>query len=71
MPVVNKAGNRVGKTNTLFKGKQAKAVIGANLWCPDGGHGEVGFWHYPKGGLPYKSLGGSAEPYGQAVSIAP
>ncbi len=61
----------VGKTNTLFKGKQAKAVIGANLWCPDGGQGEVGFWHYPAGGLPYKSLGGSAEPYGQAVSIAP
>ncbi|MGC9991973.1 MAG: hypothetical protein ABSD52_06235 [Candidatus Cybelea sp.] len=62
----------VGKTNTLFHGKQAKAVIGANLWCPDGGHGKVDFWHYPAGGLPYKNLTASSEePYGQAVSIAP
>jgi hypothetical protein len=60
----------VGKTNTLFHGKQAKTVIGANLWCPDGGQGEVGFWHYPAGGLPYKDLGASVEPYGEGVSIA-
>lgn len=62
----------IGKTNTLFKGKQAKAVIGANLWCPDGGQSGFGFWHYPAGGLPYKNLSDvSADPYGQAVSIAP
>ena len=61
----------VGKTNTLFKGKQAKAVIGPNLWCPDGGKSKVDYWHYPGGGLPYKDLSGaSSEPYGAAVSLA-
>jgi hypothetical protein len=62
----------VGKTNTLFKGKQGNALIGANLWCVDGGKGQVGYWHYPGGGMPYKDLSGaSADPYGAAVSIAP
>ncbi|MGA2761109.1 MAG: hypothetical protein ABSF08_12430 [Candidatus Cybelea sp.] len=59
----------VGKTNTLFHGKQAKAVIGANLWCPDGGQGKVDWWHYPAGGLPYKKFASSSDPYGAAVSL--
>ncbi len=60
----------VGKTNTLFYGKQGSALVGINLWCSDGGKSEVDYWHYPAGGLPYKKLSGaSAEPYGAAVSI--
>jgi hypothetical protein len=61
----------VGKTNTLFKGKQGTTIIGPNLWCVDGGSGRVDYWHYPAGGLPYKYLSmASADPYGSAVSIA-
>ena len=60
----------VGKTNTLFYGKQGNALVGLNLWCPDGGKSEVDYWHYPAGGLPYMNLSGaSSEPYGVAVSI--
>ncbi len=60
----------VGKTNTLFYGKQGNALVGINLWCPDGGKSEVDYWHYPAGGLPYKNVSGaSSEPYGAAVSI--
>ena len=60
----------VGKTNTLFKGKQGNAVVGPNLWCADAGSGKVDYWHYPLGGLPYKNLDPSpANPYGAGVSI--
>ena len=62
----------VGKTNLLFDDKQGNTLVGPNLWCVDGGKGKVDYWHYPKGGLPYKYLSGaSADPYGAAVSIAP
>jgi hypothetical protein len=62
----------VGKTNTLFKGKQGNAVVGPNLWCVDAGSGRVDYWHYPEGGLPYRNLSPSpADPYGAAVSLAP
>ncbi len=60
----------VGKTNSLFYGKQGNVLVGINLWCPDGGKSEVDYWHYPAGGSPYEKLSGaSAEPYGAAVSI--
>jgi hypothetical protein len=59
-----------GKTNTLFYGKQGNAIVGPNLWCPDGGEGKVDYWRYPAGGLPYKDLTAPSEPYGSAVSIA-
>ena len=62
----------VGKKNTPVNDKQGNTLLGANLWCVDGGKGEVDYWHYPKGGLPYKHLSGaSADPYGAAVSIGP
>ena len=52
------------------KKKPANTMIGANLWCPDGGSSEVGYWAYPAGGNPTGKLSGvSAEPYGQAVSF--
>lgn len=59
-----------GKTNTLFYGKQGNAVVGPNLWCPDGGSGKVDYWRYPAGGMPYKNLSSLSDPYGSAVSIA-
>jgi hypothetical protein len=62
----------VGKRNTPVNDKQGDALVGVNLWCVDGGKGQVGYWHYPGGGMPYKDLSGaSADPYGVAVSIAP
>jgi hypothetical protein len=52
------------------KKKPANTMIGANLWCPDGGKAEVGYWGYPAGGNKTGSLSGvSAEPYGQAISF--
>jgi hypothetical protein len=52
------------------KSKGANTMIGANLWCPDGGKGEVGYWAYPAGGNKTGSLSGaSSEPYGQAISF--
>jgi hypothetical protein len=50
-------------------GGAANTMIGANLWCPDGGTSEVGYWAYPAGGAKTGSLSGaSSEPYGEAVS---
>jgi len=52
------------------KGKGANTMVGANLWCVDGGKGEVGYWAYPAGGNKSGSLSGaSADPYGQALSF--
>jgi len=62
----------VGKKNTPVNDRQGNAVVDPNLWCVDGGKGEVDYWDYPKGGLPHKRLSGaSADPYGAAVSIGP
>ena len=63
-----------GKTNISpdkkKKGGSANTMIGANLWCPDGGTGEVGYWAYPAGGAKSGSLSGaSSDPYGEAVSF--
>ncbi|HTA53383.1 MAG TPA: hypothetical protein VK755_01475 [Candidatus Acidoferrales bacterium] len=60
----------VGAMPNKKKKKGANTMIGANLWCPDGGKGEVGYWAYPAGGAKTGSLSGvSSEPYGQAVSF--
>jgi hypothetical protein len=59
----------IGKTNSLFNGKQGNTVVGPNVWCP----GSVDSWHYPAGGLPYTYVGlriGSSS-YGGAISLAP
>jgi hypothetical protein len=42
---------------------QGKTVIG-----PDASNEDVGFWKYPDGGSPTKSIGGFYEPVGAAVS---
>lgn len=44
-----------------------EVVIGPNLWCP----GRFGFWSYPSGGLPDRTLPNSPEePFGESVSPA-
>ncbi|MFZ1018254.1 MAG: hypothetical protein WAN39_10315, partial [Candidatus Cybelea sp.] len=62
----------VGKKNTPVNRRQSKVVLGANLWCSDGGSGGgIPLWHYPAGGPPFKHLANSlGEPYGAAVSFA-
>jgi hypothetical protein len=60
-----------GKTNALWNGEQGNAVVGPNLWCQDAGTSQVGYWHYPSGGNPFKTLGSPpANPYGAGVSIS-
>jgi hypothetical protein len=63
----------VGKKNTPVNGKEGNANVGPNLWCQaEGKGGKLDYWHYPGGGMPYKSLSNASEdPYGAAVSIAP
>lgn len=41
-------------------------LIGPNAESP----GTVGFWHYPGGGAPFKTLKGFYYPFGAAVSVA-
>jgi hypothetical protein len=60
----------VGPKNTPMNKKQGKSVVGSNLWCIDGGSGEVECWNYPAGGNTPWSLGSPpVEPYGQVVSF--
>lgn len=60
----------VGKKNTPLNKVQSKTVIGTNVECP-GSSANIGFWHYPKGGNPYKNYKFGFAPSGQSVSIAP
>ncbi len=57
----------VGTKNTPVNDKQGMALIGGNL---ADGCASLAFWHYPKGGDPYRSVAGFA-PAGEAVSLAP
>lgn len=57
----------VGAKNTPVNDKQGSVLIGGNLACKSSSG--LAFWHYPKGGDPYKSFG--FVPEGEAVSIAP
>ncbi len=62
----------VGTHNTPMTMTQGHSVIGANLSCPLGGLGEVGFWAYPAGGSSTGHLASvPANPQGQAVSFPP
>ena len=61
----------VGAKNTPLNKVQGKSVVGSNLWCVDGGSGQVQCWNYPSGGESAWNLGSPpADPYGQAVSFA-
>jgi hypothetical protein len=45
----------VGKENTPVNTAQGNVVVGSNLYCFDSsGGGGIEFWHYPKGGNPFK-----------------
>jgi hypothetical protein len=55
----------VGKKNTPVNDRQGKVVVGPG--CSNGTG--IGFWHYPKGGDPFKSFSGAVTAYGTAVSI--
>jgi hypothetical protein len=44
----------VGKENTPANGQQGRVVVGVNLDCFELGNGGIEFWHYPKGGNPFK-----------------
>jgi hypothetical protein len=59
----------VGKKNTPVNREQGNAVIGSNTDCSGSGAG-IGFWHYPKGGNPYRNYEADASG-GESVSIAP
>lgn len=60
----------VGEKNTPVNDKQGNVVVGANLYCFDSGSGGgIEFWHYPKGGNPFKMFSTSDEVTVLAVSI--
>jgi hypothetical protein len=45
----------VGKKNTPVNKQQGKVVVGTNSWCTGSGSAGIEFWHYPKGGNPFKT----------------
>ncbi len=44
---------------------QGKKVVG-----PDNGYADVGFWPYPTGGPPTKTITGLYSPFGAVVSLS-
>lgn len=60
----------LGKKNTPVNTEQGKVVVGSNFYCfQSSGGGGIEFWHYPKGGNPYKIYKSSDEITILAVSI--
>jgi hypothetical protein len=48
----------LGKKNTPLNTRQGNVVVGSNAYCFDSSSGGgIEFWHYPKGGNPYKMYG--------------
>ena len=60
----------VGKKNTPANTEQGNIVVGSNLYCFSASSGGIEFWHYPKGGNPFKMYGSADEITVLAVSIA-
>jgi hypothetical protein len=44
----------VGKKNTPINTQQGNVVVGSNLYCFESSSGGIEFWHYPRGGNPFK-----------------
>jgi len=44
----------VGKKNTPINTQQGKVAVGSNLYCFESSSGGIEFWHYPRGGNPFK-----------------
>jgi hypothetical protein len=59
----------VGKKNTPVNTEQGKVVVGSNLYCFSSSSGGIEFWHYPKGGNPFKIYKTADEITVLAVSI--
>ncbi|MGA2761203.1 MAG: hypothetical protein ABSF08_12905 [Candidatus Cybelea sp.] len=59
----------VGKKNTPVNAAQGNVVVGSNLYCFSSSNGGIEFWHYPKGGDPFKMYGTQDEITVLAVSI--
>ncbi|MGP8099874.1 MAG: hypothetical protein ACLQHL_03765 [Candidatus Cybelea sp.] len=59
----------LGKKNTPASTAQGNVVVGSNLYCFSSSSGGIEFWHYPKGGNPFKMYGTQDEITVLAVSI--
>lgn len=58
----------VGTQNTPVNHSQAHEVVGPDAGCP----GQFGYWHYPAGGAPYKTMNSApTDITGDSVSISP
>jgi hypothetical protein len=70
---VNGPSGKVAQTITLKKGTDVQQfwIAGATLVGPNEENGgTVGYWPYPAGGNPSKTISGLTEPFGATVSVA-
>ena len=44
----------LGEKNTPVNDRQGNVLVGTNTWCTSKGKYLIEFWHYPRGGNPYK-----------------
>ncbi len=69
--IAGSAGTRVGATALHGAREPAQFVIaGGAVTAADFRGASVGFWKYPAGGPPAKTIGGFGEPFGVALSLA-
>ena len=59
----------LGTRNTPANDRQGKVVVGSNAFCFMGSGGGIEYWHYPKGGNPFKMYITTDEIAVLAVSI--
>ena len=59
----------LGTRNTPANDRQGKVVVGSNAFCFMGSGGGIEYWHYPKGGNPFKMYTTTDEIAVLAVSI--
>ncbi|HEX3370359.1 MAG TPA: hypothetical protein VHS56_12335 [Candidatus Cybelea sp.] len=70
---LNGPTGKVAQTITLKSGTDVQQfwIAGASLIGPNEENGgTVGYWHYPAGGSPSKTIGGLTYPFGATVSAA-
>jgi hypothetical protein len=59
----------LGTKNTPVNDRQGKVVVGSNAFCFSSSKGGIEFWHYPKGGNPFKMYATTDEIAVLVVSI--
>ena len=59
----------VGKKNTPANKQQGTVVVGSNRFCSESSMQGIEFWHYPKGGNPFKTYSTTQFVFVLAVSI--